>query len=191
MFFLFQPFRGNSKKALVLFGIASLFISSTSAKYIDNFLTSSSLSPFYPSAALTFDKSNFWIRYNDTSFGKAATLANLFLVGSGNGTKKIIKSKMVWKIFSWNRFHEKFPLYFATKIQQAHLLFFGCRRTSTTAQITAAHCRTIYHHTSKIFLKFHFFFAKMVLLSKIIQNQLLNLIPESSRQKPKITSKIL
>jgi len=40
------------------------------------------LSPFYPSAALTFDKSNFWIRYNDTSFGKAATLANLFLVGS-------------------------------------------------------------------------------------------------------------
>ena len=90
MFFLFQPFRGNSKKALVLFGIASLFISSTSAKYIDNFLTSSSLSPFYPSAALTFDKSNFWIRYNDTSFGKAATLANLFLVGSGNGIKKNI-----------------------------------------------------------------------------------------------------
>ena len=96
MFFLFQPFRGNSKKALVLFGIASLFISSTSAKYIDNFLTSSSLSPFYPSAALTFDKSNFWIRYNDTSFGKAATLANLFLVGSGNGIKKnYFKSKMV------------------------------------------------------------------------------------------------
>ena len=94
MFFLFQPFRGNSKEALVLFGIASLFISSTSAKYIDNFLTSSSLSPFYPSAALTFDKSNFWIRYNDTSFGKAATLANLFLVGSGNGTiKKILLNR--------------------------------------------------------------------------------------------------
>jgi len=40
------------------------------------------LNPFYPSAALTFDKSNFWIRYNDTSFGKTATLANLFIVGS-------------------------------------------------------------------------------------------------------------
>ena len=162
MFFLFQPFRGNSKKALVLFGIASLFISSTSAKYIDNFLTSSSLSPFYPSAALTFDKSNFWIRYNDTSFGKAATLANLFLVGSGNGTIKKILLNRKWceKFFSWNWFHEKFPLYFATKIQQAHLLFFGCRRTSTTAQITAAHCRTIYHHTSKFFLKFHFFLQK-------------------------------
>ena len=83
MFFLFQPFRRNSKKALVLFGIGLFIISPTSAKYIENFLTSSDLNPFYPSAALTFDKSQFWIRYNDTSFGKTATLANLFLVGSG------------------------------------------------------------------------------------------------------------
>merc|ERR1711894_544774 len=76
-------FRRNSKKALVLFGIfAGLFINSTSAKYIENFVTSTDLNPFYPSAALTFDKSNFWIRYNDTSFGKTATLANLFIVGS-------------------------------------------------------------------------------------------------------------
>merc|ERR1712141_536259 len=77
-----MPFRRNSKKALVLFGIGLFIISPTSAKYIENFLTSSDLNPFYPSAALTFDKSQFWIRYNDTSFGKTATLANLFLVGS-------------------------------------------------------------------------------------------------------------
>ena len=161
MFFLFQPFRGHSKKALVLFGIASLFISSTSAKYIDNFLTSSSLSPFYPSAALTFDKSNFWIRYNDTSFGKAATLANLFLVGSGNGTKKKYLNQKWCEKFSREIDFTKNFLYILQQKYNRRICYFLGAAAHQQPHKLLPHIAALFIITlQKFFLKFHFFLQK-------------------------------